>query len=55
MTIFHHHMLEEQVRQHRREIEAVNREAWKWGGRKTGDRVLSGSALLLLLTLMRGF
>ncbi|MDG0808910.1 hypothetical protein [Cohnella rhizosphaerae] len=28
--IYHHHMLEEQVRERRREIEAVNREAWKW-------------------------
>lgn len=36
--IFHHHMLEEQVREHRREIEAVNREAWKWGDRRKATR-----------------
>lgn len=53
--IFHHHMLEEQVRQHRREIEAVNREAWKWSGGKTGNRVRAVGAMALLLTVLRRF
>ncbi|WP_217597042.1 hypothetical protein [Cohnella sp. GbtcB17] len=36
--IYHHHMLEEQVREHRRKIEVVNREAWKWAAGQSARR-----------------
>ncbi|MEK0317864.1 hypothetical protein [Cohnella sp. 56] len=47
--ILHHHMLEEQVRQHTRELEALNREAWKLRTMHTNKprTVLSGLTLML--------
>ncbi|MBB6675120.1 hypothetical protein [Cohnella nanjingensis] len=54
--IFHHHILEEQVRAHRREIEIWNREAWKWMPGRTGKNASArGGRLTLAMWLGRMF
>ncbi|MDG0795289.1 hypothetical protein OMP38_34040 [Cohnella ginsengisoli] len=57
--IYHHHMLEEQVREQRREIEAVNREAWKRGDRRKARRAARtasrGGLQMVIATLWKWF